>query len=52
MRNVLGLIGDLANCVGPRARESLKNPYIEKLIIYLRNEPDQMSKEVAEWAFQ
>ena len=44
MLDVLGLIGDLANCVGPRIKDSLRQPFIEKLIMYLKDEHDQESK--------
>lgn len=52
MRDVLGLIGDLANCVGPRIKDSLRQPFIEKLVHYHKNEPDQNSKEIAEWTME
>jgi hypothetical protein len=49
---VLGLIGDIASCIGNHIKEHLRQPFIEKLIIGLQNDSDPDSKEIAQWALQ
>jgi hypothetical protein len=33
--SVLGLIGDIASCIGPHIKEQLRQPFIERMIIAL-----------------
>lgn len=51
MKNTLGLIGDLADSVGSEIQQSLKQTFVEQLILHLRQQQDPECREVAEWAF-
>jgi len=46
------LIGDIANCIGTEIKDYLRQQFIEQMILAMRNEPDQESKEIAQWAFE
>jgi hypothetical protein len=49
----LGLIGDIAFYIGPIIRDLLKQPFIERLIMTLRNDvQDPESHEIAKWAYE
>jgi len=48
----LGLIGDIASRIGPQIKDMLKQPFIERMIIAMQNEPDEESREIAMWALQ
>lgn len=49
----MGLIGDIAFYIGPIAKDLLRQPFIERLILELRNEvADTESQEIAKWAFE
>jgi hypothetical protein len=49
----LGLIGDIAFYIGPIAKELLRQPFIERLILALRNDTtDPESREISKWAFE
>ena len=50
--NVLALVGDLASKIGKSINAQLRQPFIESLIIALRNQEDPECKEIAEYAFQ
>ena len=52
IKNILGLIGDIASCIGPQIKDMLKQPFIERMIIAMQNEPDEESREIAMWALQ
>jgi len=49
---VLGLIGDLANCIGPAIKDQLRQPFIERMIIALQNDTDPSCAEIAHWTLQ
>ena len=51
LRNSLGLIGDIASSLGPQVKSLVLQPFVEKLTIILKNDPDQNSKEIAEFAY-
>jgi len=48
---VLGLIGDIASSLGPQVKNLVLQPFVEKLTLLMKNDPDQYSKEVAEFAY-
>ena len=49
----MGLIGDIAFYIGPIAKELLRQPFIERLILALRNDTtDPESREISKWAFE
>lgn len=52
IKNILGLIGDIASCIGPYIKELLRQPFIERMIIALQNDPDTDTAEVAQWTLQ
>ncbi len=49
---VLGLIGDVADCIGPHIKDYLKQGYIEKLVVHLNNQTDTEYTETANWAMK
>jgi hypothetical protein len=48
----LGLIGDIASCIGPNIKELLRQQFIERMIIAMQNEQDEDSREIAQWALE
>jgi hypothetical protein len=46
----LGLIGDIASCIGPYIKDLLRTPFIERMIIAMQNDPEGDSREIAQWA--
>lgn len=50
---ILGLVGDIAACVGPYIKSLLGAPWVERLILVLKSEvADQEARETAEWALE
>jgi hypothetical protein len=52
LKSVLGLVGDMADCVGPQIIPLLKSQFVEQLILALRAANDSDSQEVANWAYK
>ena len=53
IKNILGLVGDLANCLGPALATHLRAaPFVEQMIVGMRNEQDAEAREIAQWAFE
>lgn len=40
LKSVLGLVGDIADCIGKKIPELLKSPFVEQLIVYLQKTND------------
>ncbi len=51
MKIVLGVIGDFAECLGPKIKPLFSNQVIESLILTMRATNNQEYKEIADWAY-
>jgi hypothetical protein len=49
---VVSLIGDLANILNKHIAHLIKNPFVEQIIMHLKNQPDQTSQELSAWAIE
>jgi hypothetical protein len=50
---ILGLVGDIAACVGPYIKNILNAPWVERLIVILKSDlADEEAREIAEWALE
>jgi len=50
---ILGLVGDIAACIGPFIKEMLQAPWVERLILVLKSDvADEDARETAEWALE
>ena len=52
MKGMLGLVGDLTECLGKTVQNDVKQPHIEKLILALQKSNDQDSRQIADWALR
>lgn len=46
-----GLIGDIAECIGPNIKDLLKQQFVEQVYLAVTSEADAESKQVGDWAF-
>lgn len=44
---MLGLVGDIASCIGPYIKELLRQQFIERMIIMLQSDPEGDTREIA-----
>jgi hypothetical protein len=51
-KSVLGLIGDLADCIGVRIQAQLQLQFVETLILMLRASNESESQDVSNWAYK
>ena len=51
-KSVLGLIGDIADCIGADIKNLLQTPFVEQLILMMQNTNDQECKDVAAWTLK
>jgi hypothetical protein len=50
---ILGLVGDIAACIGPFIKGMLQAQWVERLILVLKSDvADYEAKETAEWALE
>jgi hypothetical protein len=49
IRNICGLIGDIAECIGPHIKDLLRSQFVEQVVIAMQNENDSDSRSVAQW---
>lgn len=50
---ILGLVGDIAACIGPHIKDMLRAPWVERLIVVLKSDlADEDARETAEWALE
>ena len=50
---ILGLVGDIAACIGPFIKDMLSAPWVERLILVLKSDvADEDARETAEWALE
>ena len=52
IKNILGLIGDIASCIGPQIKDLLRQPFIERMILALQQDSDPQYQEIAHWTLQ
>lgn len=50
---ILGLVGDIAACIGPYIKVMIQTAWIQNLIIRLKSDvADEDARETAEWALE
>jgi hypothetical protein len=50
---ILGLVGDIAACIGPYIKDMLRAPWVERMILILKSDiADEDARETAEWALE
>jgi hypothetical protein len=49
IKNVCGLIGDIAACIGPNIKDLLRSQFVEQVVITMQNDHDPDNREIAQW---
>lgn len=52
MKSILGLVGDIADCIGKDIQDFLRSDFIERLIVLMRESQDHECVEIANWAYK
>lgn len=51
-RQVIGLLGDLATCMGPQVGMYYQAPWVNQLVDHLKSFSDKESQETVGWAVE